>query len=48
MVVGEEDEPLFGDGAGVKAFALIDDCEWIEVVAHAPGDVEVGAGGDEV
>src|SRR5579872_5563419 len=48
VVVGEEDEPAFGDSAGVEALALLDVHQRIEIVAHAPGDVEVGAGGDEV
>src|SRR5579872_2764993 len=48
VIVGEEDEPAFGDGAGVEALALLDVAEWIEVIAHAPGDLEVGARGDEV
>ncbi len=48
VVVGEEDEPAFGDGAGVEAFTLGDAGDGIEIVAHDPGDVEMGAGGDEV
>ena len=48
VVVGEEDQPVFGDGALVEAFALGDAGDWVEVVAHDPGGVEVGAGGDEV
>lgn len=48
VVVGEEDQPLFGDGSAVEAFAFGDAGDGVEVVAHDPGDVEVGAGGDEV
>ena len=48
VVVGEEDEPVLGDGAGEEAVALLDDAEWVEVEGHAPGGEEVGGGGDEV
>ena len=48
MVVGEEDQPVLGDGALQEGFALGDASEGVEVVAHDPGGVEVVVGGDEV
>ena len=48
VVVGEEDQPVLGDGAGEEALALGDAGEGVEVVAHDPGGVEVVVGGDEV
>ena len=48
VVVGEEDQPLFGDGSLVETFAFGDAGEGVEVVTHDPGGVEVGGGGDEV
>jgi len=48
VVVGEEDQPVLGDGAGEEALALGDAGEGVEVVAHDPGGVKVMVGGDEV
>ena len=48
VVVGEEYEPVFGDGAAVEALALGDAGYGVEVVSHDPGGIEMPAGGDEV
>jgi hypothetical protein len=47
-LVGEEDQPVLGDGAGVEAFFFFDGAQGVEVEAEAPGEGQVGGGGDEV
>jgi hypothetical protein len=48
VVVREDEEPVFGDGAREEALALVDAANGIEIVAHDPGGVEVVMRGEEV
>lgn len=48
VVVGEDQEPSLGDGAGEEALALVDAADGVEIVAHNPGRVEVVVRGEEV
>lgn len=46
--MGEDQEPVVGDGFGIEAFAAFDGVERVEVEGHGPSGVEVGGGGDEI
>ena len=48
VVVGEDEEPVLGDGAREEALALVDAADRVEIVAHDPGGVEVVVRGEEV
>ena len=46
--MGEGDQPLSRDGLRVKLFAALDGLQRKQVEGHHPGQVEMGAGGDQV
>ena len=48
VVVREKDQPALGNGARIEPFALLDHRQRVKVVARAPRQIEVGAGGYQV
>src|SRR5664279_6472531 len=48
VVVGEKDEPLLLNGAGIEALALFDTGERIKVIAHDPRNIEMSACWNEI
>src|SRR4051812_40346711 len=47
-IVGEDHQPFFWDGLGVKLLLVIQRIKRVEVERHAPRDIEVLRGGNQV
>lgn len=47
IMVMRKHQPVFRVGTGEKAFAFLDAAQWVEVVAHDPGGLQMMRG-DEI